>query len=369
MVTSPDEYLLEKARKAFQAEFQRLFPQGEMVVADPPWEVGRLCQEVQTPSLFAAERLILVPAASAYFALPPKACQALGAALKDPAPGVLWVGLFAELTEAPRGPLAAELEDLGEWDHLALPPPPKPWEDVKLSREQKSLLKELLAQEVPQLAEHEDVLDVLLETHGFSPRTLCQAAQGLVASQELTPEAARRTGGRPTLAFGDLEKALQQGDWPKIASALGQLAEGATLATFRGEEASGRRASDLVAGFLARACLQALTVRLLAERAGLAGELSPQKVAHPAWYPREFKPRIYPKLLAAAQETPELGLAERSPWSLHVSFRLAARFPKERLVAALGTLLRSGALRAEAADPWAAVVLSYGSFLAASKSS
>lgn len=360
---------MERARRAFEAEFREAFPQGEVHLVDPPWEISRLCQEMQTPSLFAGERLFLLPHAESSFALPPRDVEALLSVLKAPPPGVLWVGLFAELPEPPKGPLAEGLAGSAEAEHLALPPPPKPWEEVRLSQEQRSLLRQLLAEEVPEVLAHQDVLDVLLETHGFSPRQLVQAARNLAASQELSPEAARKTVAREAVAAGDLERALEGSDWPKVAFYLAQLAEGAVLETFRGEQASGRRAADLVAGLLSRTCLAALAVRLLAERAGLARELDPARVSQPSWYPREFKPRIYPRLMAAAQEMPELGLGERSPWSLQASFRLAARFEAPRLAQALVDLLRFGALRAENGDPWAPVTLAYASLLAASRSS
>ncbi|KDA55037.1 hypothetical protein EG19_04370 [Thermoanaerobaculum aquaticum] len=340
-----------------------------MQLVDPPWELAHLCQELQTPSLFAGERLFLIPHAEAYFALPPKAVEGLLATLKTSPAGVLWVGLFAELPEAPSGPLAEGLASLGEVEHLSLPPAPKPWEEVRLSQEQKALLRELLAEEAPELLAHQDVLDVLFETHGFSPRQLVQAAKDLLASQELSPEAARRSAGRQTLTASELEKALQDGKWPQVAYHLAQLAEGAVLSTFRGTETSGRKAADLVAGLLTRACLSALTVRVLAEEAGLARELDPARVSQASWYPREFKPRIYPKFLAKAQEMPELGLADRSPWSLQASFRLAARFSSKKLATVVADLLRFGALRAEGLEPWAPVVLAYASLFAASNSS
>lgn len=360
---------MEKARKAFTAQFREAFPEGEVHLVDPPWELPQLCQELQTPSLFANERLFLVPHAETYFALPPKASGVLLATLKTPPAGVLWVGLFAELPEAPAGPLAEGLALLGELEHLSLPPPPKPWEDVRLSQEQKALLRELLAEEAPEILAHQDVLDVLLETHGFSPRQLVQAARDLLASQDLSPEAARRTSGREILAASELEKALQSGDWPQVAYYLAQLAEGAVLTTFRGNEASGRKAADLAAGLCTRACLAALVVRLLAEKAGLAKELDPTRVSQASWYPREFKPRIYPRLLAVACDMPELGLGERSPWSLQASFRLAARFSSTKLAATVADLLQFGALRAEGLEPWAPVVVAYASLFAASKSS
>ncbi len=361
--------MLARARKAFEAQFREAFPQGEVHLVDPPWELSQLCQELQTPSLFANERLFLVPHAEPYFALPPKASQVLLATLKAPFSGVLWVGFFAELPEAPVGPLAEGLAGLGELQHVSLPPPPKPWEDVTLSKEQKALLLQLVAEEAPELLAHQDVLDVLLETHGFSPRQLLQAAKNIVASQDLSPEAARRSAGRQTLPASELEKALQGGDWPQVAYHLAQLAEGAVLTTFRGSEASGRKAAELAAGLLARACLAALALRLLAEKAGLEKELDPAKVSQAFWYPREFKPRLYPKLLAVAQEMPELGLGERSPWSLQASFRLAAYFSSRKLAAGVGDLLRFGALRAEGLEPWAPVVWAYASLFAASKSS
>lgn len=340
-----------------------------MTRVDPPWELSRLCRELATPSLFADQRLFVLPHAESYFALPPKDLEQLAAVFRNPPDGVLWLGLFAQLPDPPGSPLAEVLAPVAELEHLPTPPPPKPWEGVRLSADQRSLLQQLLAEEVPEVLDHQDVVAALLETHGFSPRQLVQAARSLAAAEDLSPETARRTGGREAVAAGDLERAVETGDWPKLATVLVQLAAGAALESFRGEQATGRRAADLAAGVLCRACLTALAVRLVAEKAGLARELDPAKVSQPSWYPREFKPRMYPKLMAVLQTMPELGLHERSPWSLQASFRLAARFEAPKLARTVANLVRLGALRGEGLDPWAPVVLAYASFLASSRSS
>jgi len=335
------------------------------VVLDPPPPFPAFLQELQTPSLFATERLLLVPDAKPYLALSEPERRLLEA-LPDAAPGVVWAGLFALASEPPGAPWR-ELPWL-EATHLAVPPPPKPWEELRLSREQRQLLLQLLAAEVPEVMAHAEVVEALLAAHGFSPRQLVQAARGLVASGELSAAAARQTVGRETVALGELERPLAAGELEGAAYSLARLAAGASLESFRGEVASGRRAADVVAGVLARTCLAALTLRLLAQRAGLSRELSPAKVADPSWYPREFKPRILPALLRAAEASPELALADRSPWALQASFRVAAQFSTEKLLKALTTLLRAGGLRAEGGEPWAPVVLAYASLFAASRS-
>ncbi|MCX7895155.1 MAG: hypothetical protein N2447_04240 [Thermoanaerobaculum sp.] len=349
-------------------EFFRHFPEGQQEVCDPPWEVARLCEEVQTPSLFASQRLLLIPHGEPYFALGPAAARALGQALANPAGEVLWVGLFAVLPQPPAGPLVEVLGAVAELEHLALPPPPKPWEEVRLSGEQKALLTQLVAEAAPDLLAQPEVLEALFAAHGFAPGQLVQAARSLWQSGELTAQAARQTAVAWTCSASELEQAGQSANWPRLAYLLGQLAHGAVLESFRGEQASGRRAADLAAGMLARACVAALTVRLLAERAGLATDLDPRRVAQPAWYPRDFKPRIYPKLLAAAGEMPELGVGERSPWALQASFRWAAHCSTLQLVNTVHKLLFGGALRGESAAPWAPLVLAYASLFAACKS-
>lgn len=322
-------------------------------------------QEVQTPSLFAGERLLLVPDAKPYLTINEAQGQFLQK-VPETAPGVVWVGLFALSAEPPGAPW----QDLPwlEARHLAVPPPPKPWEEVRVSQGQRQLLLELLAAEAPAVLPHADVVEALVAAHGFSPRQLVQAAKGLVAGGDLSVEAAQQTVGRETVAAGELEKALQGRSLELVAQSLARLAAGASLENFRGEVASGRRAADSVAGMLARSCVAALTVRLLAEQAGMARELAPAKVAQPSWYPREFKPRILPALLRAAEANPELALADRSPWALQASFRVAAQFPRERLLHCLAALLRLGGLRAESGEPWAPVVMAYLSLFASSKS-
>jgi hypothetical protein len=365
LATSPDEYFLERARKSLEAEFFQAFPQGELVLCDPPPAPKAFLQELQTPSLFAQERLFLVPQAQPLLAQ--EEGQGLWEGLPQRVGGIVWVGLFAQLDQEPQGFWASLpwLERL----HFALPAAPKPWEELRLSPEQRGLLLQLLQEEVPEILAHGQVVEALLESHGFAPRELVQAAKGLVATGELSPEGARQTVGQAVVLATDLDKALQGASWPALARALAQLATGASLEGFRGEVASGRRAADLVAALFARACLSALTLRLVAEKAGLGQELSPAKVSRPSWYPREFKPRLLPALLKAAEDFPELGLGERSPWALQAAFRVAASFSAEQLVAALAALLRYGGLRAETSEPWGPLVLAYSSLFALSKSS
>lgn len=331
-----------------------------MLEPAPPW-LG-LLQEVQTPSLFASERLLLVPEAGTYLNSGAPGLERLPESAAAP----VWVGLFA-LRDDPPGSNWASLPWV-EARHLPLPPPPKPWEEVLLSREQRQLLLQVLAEDAPEILPHSEVVEALLDAHGFSPRQLVQAARGLLASGELTAQQARHTAGRESLPASQLDRALQAGDGLALASSLAKLAWGASLEDFRGELASGRRAAELVGGVLARACWLALAVRLMAEEAGLAQELAPKKVAEPSWYPRVFKPRLYPALIKAAEGRPEMGLAERSAWALQAAFRVAARFPAQTLVAALAALVRFGGLRASGAEPWSPLLLAYASLFQASRS-
>lgn len=366
--TSPDDFFLERARRAFEEEFFQAFPGGEVAVLDPcPTPFG-LLQELQTPSLFAQQRLILLPKAEALLAAGPEEVRGF-AELPPLSPGeALWVGVFAEKPEPPQGAFVKVVSSWAELTHFPLPPPPKPWEAVRFSREQREFMASLLLQELPQLKAHQDVVDVLLETHGFSPRLLLQAARGLVASQDLTPEAARQSSAREEVAAASVEQALQNAHWRLLAEMLGKLGGGAWLAGFRRELGFGRRAADLMASLLARACFQALSLRILAEQAGLGPELSPARVAQPWWYPRIFKGKILPVLLAAAASAPELQLAERSPWALQASFRVAAHFSSERLLQTLVVLLEFGAFRSETGDAWAPVTLAYASLFVPSRS-
>lgn len=339
-----------------------------MRILDPSPTPFGLLQELQTPSLFAQQRLILLPNAEALLAADPEEVQGFAEPPSLSPQEVLWVGVFAEKAEPPRGPFLEAVSSWAEIIHFPLPPPPKPWEGVGLSREQREFMASLLLQEIPELCAHQDVVDVLLETHGSSPRLLLQAARSLVASRELTPEAARQSSARETVPAGSVEQALQAARWPLLAGMLAKLAGGAWLEGFRGELALGRRAADVMASLLARACFQALTLRILAERAGFGSELSPARVAQPWWYPKVFKAKIFPALLATAESMPELKLAERSPWALQASFRVAAHFSAERLLQTLVVLLDFGAFRSETGDPWASVTLAYASLFAPSSS-
>ncbi len=339
LVASPDDFLLELERRAAEQAWRAANPLGEVVAFAQPPSPGRLVQELASPSLFAADRLLVVPDASSYLAAGRRAESGeLGSALAAlPLAGVAL--LLAAVSDAePKGALADAIKGRGEVRFLALPEAPKPWDEGRVSRAQRATLASLVARAAPARAGNDEVVDALCEVDGFRPRELAQAAERLALAGGDTAAAVRAQAGAGERQLRELEDALQQRDAARFARFAGALDAGATLTDWRGDAVAPDGYGKVLGATVGRLLRQALAVRAHAARAGVADELNPKKCAGKDWYPRAFKPRIHAPLSKDIEATPDSPLAGMTPWQLHRAFRLAAPYRDGELIAALGAL-------------------------------
>ena len=345
LLASPDDFLLELEWHDFEAAWRAAYPQGETSAFDQAPPPGRLVQELASPSLFAPERLIVVADASPYLSGRDKNNEALASALGSLPLGDVTLLLAAVVPTAPGGAVAEAAGRRGEVRFLALPEAPKPWDEARVSRPQRRLLANLVARVAPDLATNEEVVDALCEVYGFRPRELAQAATRLALAGGASAAAVREQAGAGECSIREIEEALLGRDAARFARFVGTLSVGGTLTDWRGEAVGPERFGRTLAGTVGRLLRQALAVRGHAARAGLAAELEPKRCAARDWYPKTFKPRIFPRLEEDIEATSASPLAGMSPWQLHRAFRLAARYTEDELVQALG---RSAGSAAEA---------------------
>lgn len=359
LVATPDDYLLELQRHDLETTWREEFPDGECVILDPTPPVPALVQELVNPSLFATARLVVVPDATALVEASGKETnsETLTEALRALAFDGVSLLLAAATGGKPGGELAEVVVERGELRWLPLPEQPKPWDDFLLTPAQRGVLRDLLGRQVPAVLEHDDVVEALLQAHGFRPRELVQAAEGLLASGEMTAEAVRRRAGPGEIELRALEDILIARDEAAAARLFAVLSVGGPLVGFRGEVIEGDRRAGTLVSFLGRVLRQALAVRALARTAGAEKELDGKKTSGKWWYPRTFKSGVYPKLHEAAVEAAPNPIESLSAWQLHRVFKVAAGFSDESLLDALAALARSGAERDRGGAGLAAVAV------------
>jgi hypothetical protein len=356
LLASPDDFLLELARQDAVAAWRQAHPAGEVVSFDEAPPAARLVQELASPSLFAAERLLVVVDARPYFGTGRRAAADLLAESLEKLP-LADVGLVMSVVvaAAPSGSLAEAVARRGEARFIGLPEAPKPWEEARVSPKQRQVLASLVARVAPGLEGNHEVVDALCEAYGFRPRELAKAAERLALSGEVDAATVRAQAGAGERQLREIEDALQHRDGGRFARFAGAIAAGAILTDWRGDAVGPDRLGPILAGTVGRLLRQALAVRSHAARAGLAAELDPKRCAGKDWYPRAFKPRLLPRLAKDIETTPDSPLAGMTPWQLHRAFRLAAAYSEPELVAALARLAESRIERARGPAALAAV--------------
>lgn len=353
LLAAADDYLLELCRTDLEAQWRHLHPDGEVLVFDTPPAANRLDRELNSPSLFAPARLLVVRDASSYFnktrGVDP---EALVEVLDHSRLADTCLLLAARVKASPEGPLADAIRRAGEVRFLPLPEEPKPWERQGLTPAQRQVLHDLLRRTLPDLKLPAETVDALCEAYGFKPRELVQAASRLALAGDLSPEAVRMQAGPGECVPRELEDALISRNGKTMAGILARLSAGAVLMGWQNEALDPAETGPFLVRLLGRLLRQALAVRCLAEEVGLGQELDRTRCSGDYWYPRTFKPSILPRLQAAIKADESSTLEKLTPWQLHRLFRLAAAYTSNELMTTMAGLFRANLERERHRD-WA----------------
>ena len=340
LVACPDDYLLERAvaRAVRDAEAERAvepeYLSDDVTPEDVAYELG-------ARSLFTAQRILVAGDVSAWFGGRRSKAEDLTvplvSRLRDVALDDTVLILGACLSRQPAGPLAEAVAAVGDVRWLPLPPPPKPWEDTVLSREQRTLLQQLLEAETPELRLSRGAARLLLDRLGFAPRLLVQEARTLAAAvsagDEVDEALVRRLSFPPERSLDAVRGAVLERQPADILSLLAAADGGLPVRDWRGQRMAAAGVPAVVVGQVSSLLLQLLYVRRVSAELTLTDALDPRAIAARSWYPRTFKPQLAPRLRQAIQsDAASVFQKVPSEWALSQLFAGAARYTDHELL-------------------------------------
>lgn len=357
LLASPDDYLLELEVAAAVANARRAFEGVEPEVFGPETTPQELAVEICSPSLFAPQRILVVPDISSWVnpATTGRSTKGADADPVDAGPVVQALGegvaddvaliLGACSSSKPKGPLVDAVSATGQVAWIPTPQAPKPWEDLVMSKDQERVLTGLLDRTADGVVFTPAARDLLVERLGFAPRALVQEARKLaVASTDGTVDVDLVR----SLSFPSersLEAASEAVLGRTVAPVLDLLlaAQGnALVRDFHGQAMDVKAVPNIVFRLFVNSVLQMLYLRRAAARAGFADELDPGRTSDPKWYPIRFSKGIGPSLLSYLEQdspSPVLRGGGKGPsvFRLGVLFRGASRYTEQELVNALAS--------------------------------
>jgi hypothetical protein len=379
LIASPDDYLLEEKLRDTLAlvcgELGGVEPESLPEEASPEEVAVELC----SPSLFAPQRVIVAPDVRAWLDIPasrgPGARRKAAKATVDAGPvaEVLRDGLSEEIAltmvavcqERPKGDLIKAVEEVGTLHWISLPPEPKPWEDVVLSREQSEVLRGVLARAAGNTQFTPAAEQLLFDRLGFAPRALAQEGRKLAAASagETIDDGLVQSLSFPReRSLDTVEEAVLKRELAPILDLIAAADAGIRVRDRRGRTLDLKSVAGALVGQTSALLQQMLYLRWAVEAEGLEDEMTPEKTGRRGWYAGRFLKGIAPglgdrlELDAPSPLVPSPGRAPR-PWRLGQIFAGAGHYREGDLVAALADLGRvetslRGGMTAEALSVW-----------------
>jgi hypothetical protein len=308
--------------------------------------------DVRTPSLFNPQRVLVVPDVRAWVeAAAPAGAPAtkaadvvpLVAALDGGVPDDTAVILGAWCAGKPKGKLVDVVKKYGDLTWITLPPPPKPWEEVTLSQEQRQVLKGVVKRAAPGVRLSKGAANLLLERLGFAPRLLAQEVRKLATAagsgETIEEELVRQLTFPRERSLEVVRDAVLERDGATLIDLVGAAAAGIPLNDWRGQRLDGSALAIVLFAQVANLLQQMLYLKRVAAATGMSQEMSPRKTSARGWYSRVFKSRIAPQLLRRVGDDPGSPLSRPgkapSEWTLSHLFAGAGRYQDKELIGAL----------------------------------
>jgi hypothetical protein len=383
LIAASDDYLLEEAFgeavRAVCAEYGNVEPETLSEGLTPQDLSVELC----SPSLFAPQRVLVVPEIRPWIDIParrPPNPRPAEKAVVDAAPvvqvlsegiadGVALV-MGACCHSKPKGALVDAVDEAGGFRWQPVPEPPKPWEDADLSKEQEAALRKILSKAAGEIRFTPEATRLLLDRLGFAPRLLVQEGRKLAAAN-----VDGVVGEDLVLALSFPKERSLDVVWDAVferraAPILDIMAAtdaGIQVRDRQGRPVTAKGAPHVLFSQVASILQNLLYLRRLAAANGLLGEMSIEKTRDDFWYPRRFKNGLGPKIVAlvkADAPSPIQRAGGKAPtlFVLGRLFKGAGHYTDEDLVQALTgvgaveTALR-GDMAAEALSVWITSVL------------
>jgi hypothetical protein len=354
LIASSDDYLLEERLSAAVAEVRRSLGDVEAEVLGDETTPAELATELVSPSLFAAERVLVVADARRWLGARPPAGAAADAGeppdsgplvevLASGVPDEVGLVVGAWCGRQPTGPLVDAIRSVGAVDWISLPPPPKPWEDTLLSSEQERVLRGLLERAAEGAVFEPDARRLLLDRLGFAPRLLVQEVRklaGAVGDGAIDEALVRRLTFPRERSVEVVRDAVLERRPEPLVDLVAAAAAGLPVNDWQGRRVDADGLAAILQAQVSRLAIQLLYLRRLAAGLGLAAEMAPDQTGRGGWYQKRFKNELAPGLLSAVAEgapSPLLTPGGRAPtpFSLAAMFAGAGRYTDDELVAAV----------------------------------
>jgi hypothetical protein len=384
LIASSDDYLLEeKVRETVTSVCASLGGVEAEILADETTP-EELAVELCSPSLFAPQRVLVVPQIGSWVDIaaarkPGRRDKALHAEI-DPGPVVqvideglsedIGLVLVALCRDKPRGALVKAVENAGALQWVPVPPQPKPWEDVILTGEQRSVLSAVLARATPDVRFAPDAERLLFDRLGFAPRLLAQEGRKLAAASAdgtVDADLVRALSFPKERSLDVVRDALLARKAVPVLDIVAAAEGGVPVRDRQGRVMNPDRVALALVGQASTVFQQLLYLRLFAAENGIVDQMAPERTSHNYWYPREFKNGLGPhlvELLEADAPSPirPAGSKTMSLFALGGLFKGAGRYTNDALSTALADLGRvetalRGEMATEALTVWFSKIL------------
>jgi hypothetical protein len=356
LVASSDDYLLEEAVAetlgTVCAEYGAVEPETMPDEITPEDLSVELC----SPSLFAPQRVLLVPDVRDWIDIParrPPGPRPAQKAEVDAAPVVQVLGeglsegialvMGALCHSRPKGKLVDAVDETGEVWWQPVPPAPKPWEDAVLSAEQEAMLRKLLAKVAGEVRFTPEASRLLLDRLGFAlvqeGRKLSAASVDGVVDEDLVLALSfPKERSLDVVSDGILARRSRP-----ILDILAAADAGIQVRDRQGRSVTSKGVPQRVFSQVSALLQNFLYLRRLAAQHGLLDEMAPERTGDDFWYPRVFKNGLGPRILEMVKTdgpSPLHGGRGRPPslFALGGQFKGAGLYSDDDLVTALADL-------------------------------
>jgi len=353
LTASSDDYLLEESLN--EAVSQAC---AELDGAEPerfPDEVTpeAVAVELRSPSLFASSRVLVLNDVRRWLDAPaPRGSADVGESadvrpllevLADGIPDGMALVMGAWCGRQPKGELVEAVANADGFRWVPLPEPPKPWEEVVLSRDQRVVLGRLMAKVTGTVRFESAAERLLMDRLGFEPRTLVQEASKLSAAAGeggvVDEELVRQLVFPRERSLEVVRDAVLQRDAGAMLDLIAAADAGVPVHDWQGRRVGVDSLGIMVCGQVAKLLQQMLYLRIVVADLGFSDELEGGRTEGRRWYQERFGAKIAPALMARLKEEGPSPLIQKgkppTKWALGQLFRGATSYTDDELVTAL----------------------------------
>ena len=378
LIASSDDFLVEEALREQVQAVCAGFGNAEPETMPDEISPEDLSVELCSPSLFAPQRVLVVPEVSHWLDVPtrrrsePRPAQtanvdasAVIQVLSDGLAEGIALVMGACCHGQPKGKLVDAVVEIGEVRWQPAPAPPKPWEDAVLSREQEAMLRDLLTKTARDIRFTPEALRLLLDRLGFAPRLLVQEGRKLAAANVggvVDEELVTALSFPKERSLEMVEDGVLLRRAAPVLDILAAADAGTQIRDRQGRVVSPKGVPIAIFSQVSAMLQKFLYLRRLAAAHDLLEEMSPERTGADGWYPRRFKHEVGPKILDLISNdgpSPMLGARGRAPsvFALGKLFKGAGGFSDEELrngLADLGAveIALRGEMASEALSVW-----------------